>query len=43
MGTLQLHVHNGGSQKLEGFVKTLAKSLPRDGTFGVYALDCEMV
>ncbi|XP_063996299.1 putative exonuclease GOR isoform X2 [Pogoniulus pusillus] len=38
----KLHVHNGGSQKLEGFVKTLAKSLPRDGTFGVYALDCEM-
>ncbi|XP_054253609.1 putative exonuclease GOR [Indicator indicator] len=38
----KLHVHNGRSDKLEGFVKTLSKSLPHDGTFGVYALDCEM-
>lgn len=25
-----------------GFVRTMAKSPPADGNYGVYALDCEM-
>ncbi|XP_010014178.1 PREDICTED: RNA exonuclease 1 homolog [Nestor notabilis] len=38
----KLHVHNGRREKLEGFMKTLIKSPPLDGTHGVYALNCEM-
>ncbi|XP_009579922.1 PREDICTED: RNA exonuclease 1 homolog, partial [Fulmarus glacialis] len=38
----KLHVHDGRREKLEGFVKTLVKSPPFDGNYGVYALDCEM-
>ncbi|XP_035746698.1 RNA exonuclease 1 homolog [Egretta garzetta] len=38
----KLHVHDGRREKLEGFVKTLTKSPPLDGNYGVYALDCEM-
>lgn len=41
METLQLHFHDGRSNKLEGFMKTLIKSLPFDGNYGVHALDCE--
>lgn len=26
----------------KGFVRTMAKSSPPDGDYGVYALDCEM-
>uniref|UniRef100_A0A8C3JVP4 Exonuclease domain-containing protein n=1 Tax=Calidris pygmaea TaxID=425635 RepID=A0A8C3JVP4_9CHAR len=37
----KLHVHDGRSNKLEGFMKTLPKSPPFDGNYGVYALDCE--
>lgn len=43
METLQLHVHDGKNKKLEGFMKTLIKSPPVDGNYGVYALDCETV
>ncbi|XP_068279054.1 RNA exonuclease 1 homolog [Nyctibius grandis] len=39
--TAKLHVHDGKREKLEGFVKTLVKSPPFDGNYGVYALDCE--
>ncbi|XP_014811880.1 PREDICTED: exonuclease GOR-like [Calidris pugnax] len=39
--TAKLHVHDGRSNKLEGFMKTLTKSPPFDGNYGVYALDCE--
>ncbi|XP_010280171.1 PREDICTED: RNA exonuclease 1 homolog, partial [Phaethon lepturus] len=38
----KLHVHDGRREKLEGFMKTLIKSPPFDGNYGVYALDCEM-
>uniref|UniRef100_A0A663EZG4 Exonuclease domain-containing protein n=1 Tax=Aquila chrysaetos chrysaetos TaxID=223781 RepID=A0A663EZG4_AQUCH len=38
----KLHVHDGKKRKLEGFMKTLTKSPPVDGNYGVYALDCEM-
>ncbi|XP_009862721.1 PREDICTED: RNA exonuclease 1 homolog [Apaloderma vittatum] len=38
----KLHVHDGRGEKLEGFMKTLTKSPPLDGNYGVYALDCEM-
>nr|XP_010300716.1 PREDICTED: RNA exonuclease 1 homolog [Balearica regulorum gibbericeps] len=37
----KLHVHDGRREKLEGFMKTLIKSPPFDGNYGVYALDCE--
>uniref|UniRef100_A0A8B9MHB6 Exonuclease domain-containing protein n=1 Tax=Accipiter nisus TaxID=211598 RepID=A0A8B9MHB6_9AVES len=37
----KLHVHDGKKKKLEGFMKTLIKSPPVDGNYGVYALDCE--
>ncbi|KAM6033331.1 uncharacterized protein VSU04_016341 [Chlamydotis macqueenii] len=37
----KLHVHDGRRKKLEGFMKTLMKSPPLDGNYGVYALDCE--
>lgn len=43
MDTFQLHVHDGRREKLEGFMKTFIKSPPSTGTYGVYALDCEMV
>ncbi|PKU46255.1 hypothetical protein llap_3479 [Limosa lapponica baueri] len=39
--TAKLHVHDGRRNKLEGFMKTLTKSPPFDGNYGVYALDCE--
>ncbi|KAM6227868.1 RNA exonuclease 1 homolog [Spheniscus humboldti] len=39
--TAKLHVHDGRREKLEGFMKTLIKSPPFDGNYGVYALDCE--
>ncbi|XP_065519983.1 RNA exonuclease 1 homolog isoform X2 [Lathamus discolor] len=38
----KLHVHDGRREKLEGFMKTLTKSPPLDGTHDVYALNCEM-
>uniref|UniRef100_A0A8C6J0A5 Uncharacterized protein n=1 Tax=Melopsittacus undulatus TaxID=13146 RepID=A0A8C6J0A5_MELUD len=38
----KLHVHDGRREKLEGFMKTLIKSPPLDGTHDVYALNCEM-
>ncbi|XP_061217034.1 uncharacterized protein LOC133216406 [Neopsephotus bourkii] len=38
----KLHVHDGRREKLEGFMKTLVKSPPLDGTHDVYALNCEM-
>ncbi|XP_072717047.1 RNA exonuclease 1 homolog [Ciconia boyciana] len=37
----KLHVHDGRREKLDGFMKTLIKSPPFDGNYGVYALDCE--
>lgn len=40
------HVHDGDeTQLLSGYVKTqpLKKTLPADQSFGIYALDCEMV
>ncbi|XP_054041895.1 RNA exonuclease 1 homolog isoform X1 [Rissa tridactyla] len=40
--TAKLHVHDGRRNKLEGFMKTLIKSPPLDGNYGVYAVDCEM-
>uniref|UniRef100_A0A8B9G5N0 Exonuclease domain-containing protein n=1 Tax=Amazona collaria TaxID=241587 RepID=A0A8B9G5N0_9PSIT len=40
--TETLHVHDGRSEKLEGFMKTLIKSPPLDGTHDLYALNCEM-
>ncbi|KAJ8381151.1 hypothetical protein SKAU_G00019290 [Synaphobranchus kaupii] len=36
----KLHVHDG--VRLDGFVKSLPKSLPEKGCPGVFALDCEM-
>ncbi|KAM8792614.1 uncharacterized protein ACNFOS_013842 [Eudromia elegans] len=38
----KLHVHDGRGEILQGFMKTLTKSPPFDGNYGVYALDCEM-
>ncbi|XP_010137045.1 PREDICTED: RNA exonuclease 1 homolog, partial [Buceros rhinoceros silvestris] len=40
--TAKLHVHDGRKEKLEGFMKAFVKSPPSAGTYGVYALDCEM-
>uniref|UniRef100_A0A8C0FDZ2 Exonuclease domain-containing protein n=1 Tax=Bubo bubo TaxID=30461 RepID=A0A8C0FDZ2_BUBBB len=40
--TAKLHVHDGRREKLEGFTKTVIKSPPLDGKYGVYALNCEM-
>ncbi|XP_074669734.1 RNA exonuclease 1 homolog [Strix aluco] len=39
--TAKLHVHDGRREKLEGFTKTVIKSPPLDGKYGVYALNCE--
>lgn len=37
------HVSDTGSLlNLKGFVRTMAKTPPPDGNYGVYALDCEM-
>uniref|UniRef100_A0A8D0FJM7 Exonuclease domain-containing protein n=1 Tax=Strix occidentalis caurina TaxID=311401 RepID=A0A8D0FJM7_STROC len=39
--TAKLHVHDGRREKLEDFTKTVIKSPPLDGKYGVYALNCE--